>query len=149
MEIFCERRDRVQKDPTLTDSAKKGFDVRYTVSRRWNILSSNSLKVEVIDDNRKEFVVNLTDSERSCSCGRYKKYTSPCSRAVVSAAYLHVDPYSLFGHEYTTFCYRMTYQVEIPPLLSQGLKQDGTLPPLVTRKRGRPQKQRLRKRVQK
>jgi hypothetical protein len=103
----------------------------------------------VIDDNGKEFVVDLTDGERSCSCGRYKKYTSPCSRAVISARYLHVDPYSLFGHEYTTFCYRMTYQVEIPPLLSQGLKQDGTLPLLVTRKRGRPQKQRLRKRVQK
>ena len=38
------------KDYTLTDNAKKGFDVRYTVLKRWRILSSNSLKVEVISD---------------------------------------------------------------------------------------------------
>ena len=54
-------------------------------------------------------------------------------------------------HQYPTtiFCYRMTYQAEIPPLLGQGLKKDDILPPLVIRKRDRPQKQRLRKRVQK
>ena len=50
METFCERRDHLQKEHTLTDNAKKGFDVRYTVSKRWRILSFNSLKVEVISD---------------------------------------------------------------------------------------------------
>jgi hypothetical protein len=149
METFCERRDRLQKDPTLTDSAKKGFDARYAISRRWRILSCNSLKVEVINESGKEFVVDLIDSARSCSCGRYVEYDSPCTHATVAARYLHIDPYSLFGHHYTIFCYRLTYQAEIPPLLSQGLKMDDMLPPLVIQKRGRPQKQRLRKRVQK
>jgi hypothetical protein len=149
METFCERRDRLQKDHSLTDNAKKGFDVSYAVSKRWRILSSNSLKVEVISDIGKEYVVDLTDNKQYCSCGRYTEYTSPCSHAIVAARHLHVDPYSLFGYEYTIFCYRITYQAEIPPPLSQVLKKDSTLPPLLTRKRGRPQKQRLRKRVQK
>jgi hypothetical protein len=50
METLCERRDRLQKDYTLTDNAKKGFDAHYIISKRWRILSSNSLKVEVISD---------------------------------------------------------------------------------------------------
>jgi hypothetical protein len=59
METFCERRDRLQKDPTLTDSAKKGFNVRYTISRRWRILSCNSLKVEVINESGKSLLLIL------------------------------------------------------------------------------------------
>src|ERR1700709_1638574 len=47
METFCERRDRLKKDHTFTDHAKKGFDVLYAISKRWRTLSSNSLKVEV------------------------------------------------------------------------------------------------------
>jgi hypothetical protein len=149
MAAYRTRRDCLQKDPTLTDSTKKGFDARYAISRRWRILSCNSLKVEVINESGKEFVVDLIDRGRSCSCGRYVEYYSPCTHAIVAARYLHIDPYSLFGHYYTIFCYRLTYQTEIPPLLSQGLKMDDMLPPLVIQKRGRPQKQRLRKRVQK
>jgi hypothetical protein len=95
----------------------------------------------VINDNRKEFVVDLTDGKRSCLYKRYKEYASLCSYAI-SARHLYVDPYSLFRNEYTILCYKMTYQ-------AKRLKQDGTLPPLVTRKGSRPQKQRLRGSVQK
>jgi hypothetical protein len=90
----------------------------------------------------------LRDGKRSCLYKRYKEYASLCSYEI-SAGHLYVDPYSLFRNEYTIFCYKMTYQAKIPPLLSQRLKQDSTLPLLVTRKRSRPQKQRLRESVQK
>jgi hypothetical protein len=103
----------------------------------------------VINESRKEFIVDLIDTGHSCSCGRYMEYDSPCSHTIIATRHLHIDPYSLFRHQYTIFCYRLTYQAEIPPLLSQGLKMDCILPPLVVQKQGRPQKQRLRKRVQK
>jgi hypothetical protein len=96
----------------------------------------------------KSLLLILRDGKRSCLYKRYKEYASLCSYAI-SAGHLYVDPYSLSRNEYTIFCYKMTYQAKILPLLSQRLKQDGTLPPLVTRKPSRPQKQRLRESVQK
>jgi hypothetical protein len=58
----------------------------------------------------------------------------------------HGRLYAIFQ---SIFCYRLTYQAVIPLLWSQGLEMDDMLPPLVIQKRDRPQKQRLRKRVQK
>ena len=63
------------KDYILTDNAKKGFDVRYTVLKRWRILSSNSLKVEVISDIGKKYVVDLTNIRRYVPVGDIRHIT--------------------------------------------------------------------------
>jgi hypothetical protein len=36
---------------------------------------------------------------------RYMVYNPPCIYTIVTAHHLHVDPYSLFGHEYTVLTY--------------------------------------------
>jgi hypothetical protein len=54
METFCERRERVQTSPDLTNQAKARFEARYEKCRRYRAIPTDESIVQVIDDGRKD-----------------------------------------------------------------------------------------------
>lgn len=57
-----------------------------------------------------------------------------------------VDPYTLFSDVFTLSTYRYTYQASIRPVIVRDLEPGpGCLPPLISKKRGRPKTTRIRK----
>jgi hypothetical protein len=57
METFCERRERVQTSPDLTNQAKARFEARYEKCRRYRAIPADDTIVQVIDDDGKDWIV--------------------------------------------------------------------------------------------
>jgi hypothetical protein len=90
-------------------------------------------------------VVGLDD--RSCTCGLFWEYQSPCSHAIKAVRITRIDPFSIFSRKYQLHSYRICYQTVMAPLLSDGLETDDVLPPLVIAQRGRPLKKKRNNRI--
>jgi hypothetical protein len=145
MEHFAERMIRQQEDPTISNEAKKGYLRRYDDSRRWRVLASTELQVQIKDGEGREHVVDFETED--CTCNMWQEYLSPCAHAIVGSRSLGRDPYLLFDRAYTILNYRLTYQQGLPPVTMQDIPCfPNLLPPLVVRKRGRPRVRRMRKR---
>jgi hypothetical protein len=65
METFCERRERAQKSPDLTNYAKAGFEARYEKYRQYSAIPADESIVQIIDDDGKDWIVDL--ERRTCS----------------------------------------------------------------------------------
>ncbi|PVH75542.1 hypothetical protein DL98DRAFT_643906 [Cadophora sp. DSE1049] len=70
MEHFAERMIRQQEDPTISNEAKKGYLRRYDDSRRWRVLASTELQVQVKDGEGREHVVDLRLKIAHAICGK-------------------------------------------------------------------------------
>ena len=144
METFCERRERVQTSPDLTNQAKAGFEARYEKCRRYRAIPADESIVQVIDDDGKDWIVDL--ERRSCTCLMFQEHGGPCTHAIMAARARRVDPYTLFSNAFTLSTYRYTYQASIHPVIVRDLEPGpGCLPPLISKKRGRPKTTRIRK----
>jgi hypothetical protein len=53
-------------------------------------------------------IVNLL--EKTCGCGGFQEYQSPCAYAIVAARYYGDDPYIYFGWWHTLDIYCVTYR---------------------------------------
>ena len=145
METFCERRERVQNSIELTNQAKAGFDTRYEKSRRYRAIPADENIVQVMDEEGKDWIVDL--EKRTCTCLMFQEYGGPCGHAIMAARARGVDPYALFSTAFTFLTYRYTYQPPMHPISVRDLEPGlGCLPPLISRKRGRPKTTRIRKR---
>ena len=144
METFAERRDRVMP-PDICPAIKLLFEQRYNNSRRYQVITSDTSIYQIINTQGKSLIVDL--EAKTCTCNRFQEYQGPCSHAIKAARVARVDPYSLFSYKYLLHSYRLCYQLVMQPLLSEGLELDDIQPPLVVRRRERPQKERIRKRV--
>lgn len=145
METFCERRERLQTSIDLTSQAKAGFESRYEKSRRYRAIPADDTIVQVIDEDGKDWIVDL--ESRCCTCLMFQEHGGPCGHAIIAARARKVDPYALFSNAFTFLTYRYTYQASMRPVSIRGLEPGpGCLPPLISRKRGRPKTTRVRKR---
>jgi hypothetical protein len=145
METFCERRERPQTSTDLTSQAKAGFEARYEKSRRYRVIPADENIVQVIDEDGKDWIVDL--ERRSCTCLMFQEHGGPCGHAIMAARARRVDPYALFSNAFTFSTYRYTYQASMYPVSVRELEPGpGCLPPLISRKRGRPKTTRVRKR---
>ena len=111
METFCERRERVQTSPELTNQAKAGFDTRYEKCRRYRAMTADESIVQVVDDDGKDWIVDL--ERRTCTCLMFQEHGGPCPHAAMAARARRVDPYTLFSNAFTLATYRYTYQASI------------------------------------
>jgi hypothetical protein len=144
METFCERRERVQTSPELTNQAKAGFDARYEKCRRYRAMLADESIVQIVDDDGKDWIVDL--DRRTCTCLKFQEHGGPCPHAIMAARARRVDPYTLFSDAFTLATYRYTYQASIYPVIVRDLEPGpGCLPPLISKKRGRPKTRRVRK----
>ena len=66
MGTFCERRERLQASPDLTNQAKAGFEARYERSRRYRIIPIDENIIQVIDKEGKDWIVDL--ERKMCIC---------------------------------------------------------------------------------
>jgi len=145
METFCERRERLQISPDLTNQAKAGFEARYEKARRYRVIPADENIAQVIDGEGKDWIVDL--ERRICTCLMFQEYGGPCGHAIMTARARKVDPYTLFSDAFTFSTYRYTYQASMHPVIIRELEPGlGCLPPLISRKRGRPKTTRIRKR---
>jgi hypothetical protein len=77
----------------------------------------------------------------------FQEHGGPCGHAIMAARARRVDPYTLFSDAFTFLTYRYTYQALMHPISIRELEPGlGCLPPLISRKRGRPKTTRVRKR---
>jgi hypothetical protein len=144
METFCERRERAQTSPDLTNHAKAGFEVRYEKCRRYRAIPADESIVQVIDDNGKDWIVDL--ERRTCTCLMFQEHGGRCSHAIMAARARRLDPYILFSDAFTLSTYRYTYQASIHPVTVRDLEPGpGCLPPLISKRRGHPKTTRIRK----
>jgi hypothetical protein len=144
METFCERRERVQTSPDLTNHAKAGFEARYKKCRRYRAIPADEGIVQVIDDNGKDWIVDL--ERRTCTCLMFQEHGGPCTHAIMAARARRFDPYTLFSDVFTLSTYRYTYQASMHPVIVRDLEPGPRcLPPLISKKRGRPKTTRIRK----
>jgi hypothetical protein len=83
------------------------------------------------------------ESTGSCTCGKFQNDRMPCPHGL---AFLHQQrfaPMQFIAQFNTKDAWMATYQQPLPTLLQSDLKIDmSVLPPLVKKKRGRPQKKR-------
>src|SRR3981081_3154462 len=76
----------------------------------------------------------------------FQEHGGPCTHAIMAARARRVDPYTLFSNAFTLSTYRYTYQASIHPVIVRDLEPGpGCLPPLISKKRGRPKTTRIRK----
>jgi SWIM zinc finger len=111
MESFCERQERVQTSLDLTNKAKARFEARYKKCRQYRAIPADEYIVQVIDDNGKDWIVDL--ERRSCTCLMFQEHRGPCTHAIIAARAQRVDPYTLFSDAFTLSTYQYTYQASI------------------------------------
>ena len=104
METFCERQERPQTNPDLTNQAKAGFEARYEKSRRYRVIPADESIVQIIDEEGKDQIVDL--ERRSCMCLIFQEYGGPCGHAIMAARARRVNPYALFDTAFTFLTYR-------------------------------------------
>jgi hypothetical protein len=76
----------------------------------------------------------------------FQEHGGPCTHAIIAARARRVDPYTLFSDVFTLSTYRYTYQASIHPVIVRDLEPGpDCLPPLISKKRGRPKTTRIRK----
>jgi hypothetical protein len=144
MEKFAERRDKAM--PTdICYHVRHLFEKRQIISRRYRVHRSDTLIVEVVNEEGKSRVVDL--EAKNCTCGLFREYQGPCSHAIKAARVTGTGPFSLFSHKYHLTSYRLCYQPVMKPLLMNDLAKDDIEPPLVLAKRGRPLLKRIRNRT--
>lgn len=144
METFCKRRERAQKSPDLTNHAKAGFEARYEKCRRYSAISAEESIVQIIDDDGKDWIVDV--ERRTCSCLMFQEHGGPCTHAIMAARARRLDPHTLFSDVFTLSTYRYTYQASMHPVIVRDFEPGpGCLPPLISKKRGRPKTTRIRK----
>jgi hypothetical protein len=137
IESFCERQERVQTSLDLTNKAKAGIEARYKKCRQYRAIPADESIVQVIDDNRKDWIIDL--ERRSYICLMFQEHGGPCTHAIITARARRVDPYTLFNDAFTLSIYRYTYQASIYPVIVRDLELGpGCLLPLISKKRGRP-----------
>ena len=80
-------------------------------------------------------------------CLMFQEHGGPCGHGIMAARARRVDLYTLFSNAFILSTYRYIYQALIYPIIIWELKPGpGCLPPLISRKRGRPKTTRIRKR---
>jgi hypothetical protein len=82
METFCERRERVQTSPELTNQAKAGSDARYEKCRRYRAMPAEESIVQVVDDDGKDWIVEL--DRRTCTCLMFQEHGGSCPHAIMA-----------------------------------------------------------------
>jgi hypothetical protein len=142
METFCERQERLQTSIDLTSQTKAGFEAGYEKSRRYQAIPADDTIVQVIDEDRKYWIVDL--KRRCCMCLMFQEHGGPCRHATTAVRARKVDPYALFSDTSTFLAYRYIYQALMCSVSIRELEPgSGCLPPLISRKRGRPKTARV------
>ena len=76
----------------------------------------------------------------------FQEHGGPCTHAIMAARARRLDLYTLFSNTFTLSTYRYTYQASIHLVIVRDLELGpGCLPPLISKKRGRPKTTRIRK----
>lgn len=106
--------------------------------------SGNSIYQVKIPDSGRKFVVNL--KELQCDCTNFQEYRSPCTHAIVACRYEAEDPFNYADWNYSVEAYRKTYSHFLIPISIENLtSEEGVLPPIFKKQRGRPPTKRIRK----
>ena len=90
------------------------------------------------------YSVNL--KEPSCDCTNFHEYRSPCTHAIAACQYDILDPFHYVYWKYSVQAYRETYEHFILPVNIEDLPlEQGVLPLVFKKQRGRPLTKRIRK----
>jgi hypothetical protein len=145
MKTIYKRYNEIQKNSILCDIPYTKFQKRLKDSQRYQVSASriNLFQVQIPETDIK-YIVNL--KENSCSCNNFFQYRGPCSHAIAACRYQIEDPFDYFDTVYFVRKFRKTYEVPMTPVSTENLVPSMDLnPPKLIRKRGRPQKKRIRK----
>ena len=145
MKTVHDRFHRPQSSTTLADVPLAKFNDRLKSSRRYRVFESGNRIYQVqIPDSGRKFIVNL--KERQCDCMNFQEYLSPCTHAIVACRYEAEDPFDYVDWIYSVEAYRETYSRFLLPVNINNLpSEDGVLPPVFQKQRGRPPTKRIRK----
>lgn len=89
-------------------------------------------------------VVDL--SARTCSCNFWHEYQYPCVHACAAIMVLKADPLDYVSDYYLTSHLREAFAPYSRPVDVSYYEPDGTLPPAIQKRKGRPRKIRIRNR---
>ncbi len=145
MKTVHDRFHQPQRSEHLVDIQLAKFNDRLKTSRRYRVFESgNGIYQVELPDTGCKYVVNLKDN--SCDCTDFEQYNSPCAYAITACRYATEDPYSYVDERYSVEVYRRTYEHFILPMNIENLvSEQGILPPVFKKQRGRPKTKRIRK----
>jgi predicted transcriptional regulator of viral defense system len=72
----------------------------------YHYLHRNITIIAIMVNTGRKTIVNLL--EKTCGCGGFQEYQSPCAHAIVAARYYGDDPYIYFGWWHTLDIYCAT-----------------------------------------
>jgi cytochrome c553 len=145
MKTVHDRYRRPQRTTTIADAPLTKFNDRLKSSKRYQVFESgNGIYQVQIPNSGRKVIVNL--KKRYCDCGNFQEYLSPCAHAIVACRYEAEDPYDYMDWIYSVEAYRKTYSRFLLPVNIDNLpSEDGVLPPVYQKQRGRPPTKRIRK----
>jgi len=145
MQKVYERHHRNQCSTEIADVPLSKFKDRLANSQRYRVVQSRNRVYQVqIPDSRTKCIVNL--KEQTCECTWFEEYSSLCTHAIAACRFEAEDLYKLFDKRYSTSVYRDTYSYFVQPISIENLQsQDGILPPVFKKQRGRPATKQIRK----
>lgn len=83
METLCERRERLQSSTYLINQAEAGLKARYEKSRRYRVIPTDKNIVQVINEDGKDWIVDL--ERRTCACLIFRGHGGPCGHTIMAA----------------------------------------------------------------
>lgn len=97
-----------------------------------------------VDDNGKDWIVDLERRTRTCLV--FQEHGGPYPHTIMAARARRVDLSTLFSDALTLSTYHYRYQASIYLVIVRNLELGpGCLPPLISKKNGRPKTIRIRK----
>lgn len=122
------------------------FRERRHISRYYRIYSSTAHlhQIEKSDSTTRQ-TVNLRD--KTCTCTNFQEFQSPCTHALAACANTYESSTPYVSKHYFLKCLRETYAIHLPPVSLDNLEfSDIVKPPQFRKQKGRPKKQRYRRR---
>ena len=143
--LFDERRKKyaTMEETDLPPKVSRRLNENVEEGRKLKVLVHNSTYFEVQRKNC-QLEWRVVDLETpSCSCGFFDEFGIPCRHLCAAAIYTGVHPKILVITQLHVRSLKETYTGHIVPVDMNYLENDGTKPPIKTRKRGRPKEKRI------
>ena len=142
--LFVRRRNKYASSPDGTLPKKVFKMLSESVKQSGNHLvrahSRSLFEVQRLNDRGSFRVVDL--EERTCTCSFYKEYGVPCRHVCAAVLSLNEEPKQFVAPERCRDALLATDVGFMRPVDTSSLTNDGTKPPVGTKKRGRPKEKR-------
>jgi hypothetical protein len=145
MKTVYDRFRRPQHSTNLADVPFAKFNDRSRLAKRYQVIASGNEIYQVqIPESGRNSIVDL--KEPSCDCTNFREYHSPYTHAIAACQYDVLDLFYYIYWKYSVQAYRETYEHFILPVNIEDLPlEQGVLPLVFKKQRGRPPTKRIRK----